>query len=325
MEHKNQIEWSELLSRIKIFRRLEPWKFVSENQLFIAHLKGRNYPVVFQIIGQMGECPGVIMYHTRRGQKILSNIMYGTIDIVDPLSYPVSLQEAAVLYFNNRDELSFEDYRLIKDLGYSFRGKHQWPSFTSFKSNEIPREFNKSEIILFNRCLKLFLSLLTSDVFTFTEDGHYILGEPGVEVKDEFHLYKDNQLKPVPFKNKVLIKKLQKQPPAEIELELSYVYTDMLNDKEEVVPFFMIVDDEGFVVKGDFIEHSKTLMTKIQKGLTEVIELFGRPKVIKVRVEDLYYELFDLCEQLDIKLMIDPNLEKFDEAYLEMRVSLEML
>lgn len=325
MEHKNKLEWSELFSILKVFRKLEPWKFISENQLFIMHLKDRNFPIVFQIIGQLGECPGVIIYNTRRGQKILSSIMYGTVDIVDPLSYPVSLQEAAIVYFNNRDELSFEEYRLIKDLGYSFRGKHQWPSFTNFKSDEIPREFNKSEIILFNRCLRLFLGLLNSDVINNTEGGHYILGEPGVEVNTEFNLYEDNQLKPATFKNKVLVKRLQKQPLEEIELEMSYVYTDMLNDKEEVVPFFMMVDDDGFIVKGDFIEYPKTLMTKIQKGLVEFIELFGRPKVIKVRVEDLYCELFDLCDQLDIKLVIDPNLERFDEAYLEMRGSLEML
>ena len=325
MERKNQSEWSELFSTLKVISRLKPWEFISENQLFIIHLKNRNFPIVFQMIGQMGECPGVIMYHTRRGQKILSNLMYESIPIVDPLSYPVSQQEAAIIYFNNRDELSFEEYRLIKDLGYSFRGKHQWPSFTIFKSGEIPREFNKSEIILFERCLSAFLSLLSSKVFDNRKNGHYIIGEPGIEINDEFNLYEDNQLKPVPFKNKVLMKRLLKQPLEEIELEISYVYTDMLNDEDKVIPFFMIVDDEGLIFKGDYIENPKTLMNKIQRGLTEFIELFGRPKKIKVRVEDLYYELYNLCDQLEIELIIDINLDRFDEVYLELSQSLDMM
>ncbi len=309
-------EWCRVFELGVKLKKIKPWLSIPENKLFVLHLKKRNRPIILHFMGNETDNVAVFIYQTRKAQKNLSNMLRGTIDVIDPLSFLPTLQEGIGLDFNDREDLSEEEYQLTKELGYSFRGKKQWLSFTSYHSGVVPSSLNISEIKLLADCLELVLDneKALKEMATSTEDYCHLY-EGRDYIFSPFDLYDENKLSPTLFKDKVLLKRLNQLPIQPVTLELSYAYTNHLLKNGSVVPMVVCVETRnGSIVFHDMIENPKLLEEKIIRYVTAMIQKIGRPEKIVVRLEDVYFALVDLCQKLSIELALSPDLPMFEFA-----------
>lgn len=322
----NQIKnWHRLFDVSKKINQIKPWNFLKEEQLLVLQLENRESPVIVSIIGSNQHCFGLVLFHTPRSQKMLSNLMFETIDIIDPMSYEVAMQESLTCYFSNRDELDKEDYKLVKELGYSFRGKHQWLQFVAMSVGLVPQQLSPEEVILFADCLELLYPVLSeiahkesdmSEVQTLT------ISQEKMETSQlPYPLYETNRLKKEPFKNELMIKNLKKQPMTNLELDFTYIYTNQIDDVDEIDEVLVLIlgvdKANGDSLITNFALGNHPVVPIVFEDLKELIINIGRPQKINVRLEELFYQLADFCDQLEIELVLEPDLEKLEEVCVD--------
>lgn len=61
--------------------------------------------------------------------------------------YALFNQKNLTCYWENRDELSNKQRRIIKELGYTFRGKNQWLYFMSNEPGYYPYNMDEEEVM----------------------------------------------------------------------------------------------------------------------------------------------------------------------------------
>lgn len=309
-------EWCRLFDLGIKIKKIKPWESIAEDKLFVLHLKKRNRPVILHFMGNAIDNIAIFIYQTRKAQKNLSNMLYGTVDVIDPLSFLPTLQEGIGMDFNNRDELSDEEYQLVKELGYSFRGKKQWLSFTTYISGFVPRALNLSEIKLLADCLEMIIAneKVLKEMASSDENYCHLFDNKEYEFLS-FDLYNENKGQQETFKDKVLIKRLNKLPKQPITVELSYIYTNHLIENKRVVPMIVCSETKNnHIIFHDMIENPKLLEEKIVRYVMNMIKQVGRPERIVVRLEDCYLILADLCQKLDIELVMSAKLPSFELA-----------
>ncbi len=56
-------------------------------------------------------------------------------------------QRNLTCYWGNRDELTDKQRKIIKNLGYSYRGKNQWLYFLSYEPGYYPYNMDEAEVL----------------------------------------------------------------------------------------------------------------------------------------------------------------------------------
>ncbi|WP_179134536.1 plasmid pRiA4b ORF-3 family protein [Oceanobacillus timonensis] len=147
----DEAEWNQLFHAADQVKADKPWLDIRDDQ-FIAVWSDRiNDYVYCSIMGNAEESFGVSGFLGNRG-------LLSYLDILekDPFEDDVALffnQYSLTAHFNNREELSEDEYDLIKSLNRKYRGKHQWPSFVSMVPDTVPWSFNQEECWIFTEVL----------------------------------------------------------------------------------------------------------------------------------------------------------------------------
>lgn len=84
-----------------------------------------------------------------------------------PGEYAMFSQNNLTCYWGNREELSEKQRKIIKDMGYRFRGKNQWLYFMSFQKGYFPYNMDKDEV----RRMTEYLELLADAAAYYRENG----------------------------------------------------------------------------------------------------------------------------------------------------------
>ena len=126
--------WTDLLARAKETAEKKPWQQLNSRQLIAVEDPMLDEPVFVSVLGSEGEEFGIVVYYGWEGYAYLKKKFDGTRS-EDEEFYGMT---GAAVYFEDRGNLTKDDYRLIKDLGYSFRGKKQWPVFRNFEPGYVP-------------------------------------------------------------------------------------------------------------------------------------------------------------------------------------------
>lgn len=100
--------------------------------------KGAEKDTVFiSVLGRGGECYGIAVYEGYAGlNRFLMLVMQGSMSLSS--EYVMFNQKNLTCYWGNRDELTNKQRKIIKDLGYTYRGKNQWLYFLSFEPGYYP-------------------------------------------------------------------------------------------------------------------------------------------------------------------------------------------
>ena len=158
-------EWRALYEAGACVKELQPWETFWDMDL-IALDGGWDEEVYVSILGKGGGCYGIVVYEGLDG---LNDFMMLTLSekMNIPGEYAMFSQNNLTCYWGNREELSEKQRKIIKDLGYRFRGKNQWLYFMSFQKGYFPYNMDKDEVCRMTE----YLELLADAVAYYRENG----------------------------------------------------------------------------------------------------------------------------------------------------------
>ncbi|GAK12355.1 plasmid pRiA4b ORF-3 family protein [Geomicrobium sp. JCM 19039] len=117
--------WDNLLTETTRFKAAAPWKALNSDDIIAIKHPEMEKMLYCSVMGALGEMYGMAVYQGDEGLQSLLGVLEGTEDGLN--------QKCLMLSFDNRNDLTNRDYRLIKDAGHTFRGKNAWPLFRSFR------------------------------------------------------------------------------------------------------------------------------------------------------------------------------------------------
>lgn len=137
-------DWSELLDLAEEFKKLQPWKWMDDDQIIVVKDPETEELIYCSVMGGAGMEFGLVAFIGEEGYTYLNRLMTGNIN--DEKEY--FKQNSLTLNLVDRGELEDEDYQLLKEHGRSYRGKNQWPMFRSFKPGYYPWFLDGEEVQL---------------------------------------------------------------------------------------------------------------------------------------------------------------------------------
>lgn len=315
------------------FRKIEPWKWVTENDLFGVQNPQTSEIGYCCIMGKLGEMLAMAVYHATEGLLGYLKILNNQVKPEDPDS--LYIQDCLIVSFENKGFVEKEDIQLIYKLGYKFRGRNAWPMFRSYKPGYFPWFLSRDEVLSMTDAL-----IQAKDVCQRLKENNKMLLAPKQkqylvrvpEVKGDTVDWKDEWREPAPVKienyfnepvDEISVQRIKntiKQVTAVWEIDFFFAPTPI---REGGRPFFpqaiMIADhDTGFIHDVHLAQVDTCQKEFSEKFLLSMENTLVMPMEILVRKEDVAKLLEPYTSRLNIKLSKTKKLQNVDNAIKSM-------
>ncbi len=328
-------EWRGLYEAMNRIKELAPWKWMYEDNIFgIENPETKELGFV-SVMGALGEYQAVSVYRGWEGYfRFLSlQEVFSKEDDPDP-NYLLEVPQL-MASFEDRSELTKKDLKIIKTLGFKYRGRKAWPLFRSYKPGFLPWYLESDEI----RFLQYALELLFEVAPKFREDPKFLDSGDSETILIYTATRKGNELKwkqerrrielPKPeefniFIDMDIMDSAKKLPVGEHEFEVDvFMYPVPIQEKRDERPYFlyifMMVDvNSGAVANVEFLRPIPSIKNVWSQSPNKLIESFNKigaiPKCIRVK-SDLLYDLFlPLSEEFGFALKFQKELPQQSRA-----------
>jgi len=324
----------ELYQAASDFKQVQPWKWLYDADVICVENPKDKTMGYCSVMGRAGE-------HYALGVYLGDAGIYGFYYLMEnadtmPSYQALHYQNCLMCSFEDRDLLTNDDRKQIKNLGLSFRGRNAWPMFRRFEPGYHPWYINKEECIFLTHALRqtLFVAkgVMSGQLKIDMEHGKTILRYS--EEKDgNLEWYsKEIQLaiptvlyKPVEINDDVLIQKIKKagsMGSVSLQADIRYMPSPIQEHKDERPYFprvFILAERKsGLII--DF-EVYQSIRDDANVALNKLISMClekGAPKEIQVSSEAMVAILGDFCRKTGIKLKIVKNLSAIDQMIEEM-------
>ncbi|NCO84422.1 MAG: hypothetical protein COZ31_03035 [Nitrospirae bacterium CG_4_10_14_3_um_filter_44_29] len=315
------------------FRKIEPWKWVKETDIFGVQNPKTNEVGYCCIMGEMGEVLAMAVYNGTEGLNGYQQIRKGQVKPEDPDS--LHIQDCLIVSFENKGFVEKEDIQLINKLGYKFRGRNACPMFRSYKPGYFPWFLSRDEVLSMTDALNQ-----AKDVCLRLKENNKMLHAPQKnqylirfsETKDGKVIWKDEWREPAPVKienystepvDEVRVQRIKnsvKQVSAIWEVDFFFAPTPI---REGGRPFFpqaiMIADhDTGFIHDMHLAQAATCRKEFAEKFISCIEKTSVIPLEILVRKEDVAKLLEPYTSRLNIKLSRTKKLQNVDNAIKSM-------
>lgn len=320
-------QWKDLYEVTTRIKELKPWEKFWDMDL-IGVIKDDDEDAVFySILGRGGDCYGIAVYEGFEG---LNSFLMLTMQQSMNLSteYAMFNQKNLTCYWGNRDELSDKQRKIIKELGYTYRGKNQWLYFLSFEPGYYPYNMDTDEVSRMTehmrnleRALKCYEQETEGVDFKHGNMYHIMLDE-------ENEIISTGEM-PLPFTSfqfgnllitdEKLLSDLAKVPKCNAVLEADVsVLGASVNDKKydrPANPALSLLGDanSGAVIKFEMLEPEDDAIVMLAEILIGFIFQFGTPKEVRVTNVIVEAGLEQICDVCKIKLRRVKRLPGLDE------------
>jgi hypothetical protein len=333
METRQIHNWSTLLDAVDEFKALQPWKWLDDDQIFAVEDPETDDFIFCSILGSGGMEYGLAAYIGSDGMHFLQNLLSGK-----NIDHSLYIQQRCILLsFSNREDLSKEDYQLLKDYGRTYRGKNQWPQFRSFIPGFHPWKLDDDEVRRFSKWMEeiLYICNLTKENPDLVEsfNGTHVFASLFDDQANEWFngfitIQKNNRFEEnIPILVNELemqvLKKLKTRLNMSLEFECDYFFSPVQNSPNER-PYYprlaiALERENGLIVYNDMLNMSNDIAAA-QRGLANLMmRLNGIPKELIVR-EDIVTYIRPLAEKFKIKLIAVKSLPIIKKVLKEMEM-----
>lgn len=323
-------DFETLLQLSSELNKLKPWNYFANEQIFAITPEDFDETFFISVMGAGQEEFGVLMFDADLGYASLKDILSQR-ELTEDFHLNFS---ALSVNFVDRQELEDEDYLLVKDYGFNFRGKKNWPQFRSYFAGNVPDVPTYSEV----EVMKVLLTGIIGVTQLAKAGQRYPELEPAVypafyidalgqvtkpyilEVNDkkkgtiEIEI---NDLERVQFKRK---QKVQLQ----VEFEMFYLPYPVNDEEDGGRPYFPVVcvvmdRMTGEAMMHDILPFPKVSFTQQQTFWRLMIDFPVRPEKVFV-TKEMKEVLTPLAKVLGVELVTSelPNIQEFKEFMLNM-------
>jgi hypothetical protein len=313
----------EVTTRIQ---HMKPWEYLWDMDL-IGIQNGKEEDTVFySILGRGGDCYGIAVYEGYEAyNKFLMMTMQEKLNL--SAEYVMFNQKNLTCYWGNRDEISVKQRRIIKEMGYNYRGKNQWLYFLSFQPGYYPYELSMDEVLRmtgYMEDLELALKCYIESGITVNFEDEKMFSFVFEKDKTSWHFGEE----PLPFTafrfgnliitDEELLSDLAKAPKGNISLELDVSPLGAsIRDKQyerPANPTMCIMADvkTEMILRCEMMEPDSDPIAGLAEELIGFIFACGAPREIQVSNIIVESGLEQICELCKIKLRRVKRLKAID-------------
>lgn len=323
-------QWKKLYDIAIEIKELQPWQYLWDVDIITLILPGREM-IYNSIMGRGGECYGVGSYISHKAINNFHNML----DSKNfPIEQTIRFQDDDIIMCNygSRDELTAKELKLIKDLGYKFRGKNNWVYFHSFKKGYAPFMPDQEEVLLETEILQhLYMSLnayIVEGLKVDFEKGNSLTRiwseEDELWLNFEAPLMKPEAQYLAPtVEDEVFKSMLDDMDVTEEVWELDVAYSSgTIRDKKYERPVsvrmcILAENKSGIILDQDILTPDDNEIHTILNMVANEMLDSEKPSKILVRDKATYYLIKDLCDVAKIKLEIKERLKVIDSFIRE--------
>lgn len=326
-------QWKELYEAATRIKGLKPWEKFWDMDLIGIQYGSEEETVFFSILGRGGTCYGIAVYEGYEGlNRFLMLSMQQQMNLSP--EYVMFNQKNLTCYWGNRDELTDKQRKIIKDLGYSYRGKNQWLYFLSFEPGYYPYNMDEKEVLRMTGYLQdLELALKYYDdanVKVDFEKGNMFLFSLGQDKKTwdfgEAALpFTAFQFGNLVITDEGLLADLAKVPKcrAVLEADVSVMGAKIADKKysRPANPALSLLGDaaSGMIINFKMSEPDDDPMMLLAEMMIDFIFQYGSPKEIHVSNVIVEAGLEQICDVCGVKLRRVKRLQGLDSFRQSMR------
>lgn len=135
-------EWKELYDAAVRYKELSCWEWMNYFNVFGVQNVETGEMGYCCVLGSSEDVMGLSVYVGEKGLKSYLDTLFQAVPPED-VSY---IQDCITLSFEDREALNKKDLDKIKELGFKFRGRRQWPQFRNCKPGYFPWYINGDEV-----------------------------------------------------------------------------------------------------------------------------------------------------------------------------------
>jgi len=334
------IEMKTLYRAASEFRKLAPWEWMDDSEVFGVQNPGTGEIGYCCVLGAMEEVFALVVYLGAKGLKVHLDIQDGKFEPEDPdVGF---MQDCLMASFENKEDMDKDDIRLIKRLNLNFRGSHAWPMFKRYKPGYFPWHPDREEVLFLTDALaqasEVCRQLLENeDIETPADDGLYLVRVCRVE--DGKTVWGDEWKKPesvgetsftIEPINELRLQRLKREakPTAAVwEIDFFYSPTPIDEGGRPYYPYtIMIADHNTGVIYDVYLSHRPGHEKEFMEHFLLCIENLKQiPKEIKVSKEETAKFFESYTAFLQIKLSHAKRLDAVDSARIAMTKHLQSM
>ena len=135
-------QWKHLYELMAEIRKLAPWEYMHEDDLFGIRFPATDDLGFVSVMGNLGEHLSVAVYLGRKGFDGFWNMQNAGYNFSPDLILQTPQIQASL---EDRQILTPEDRKTIKQLDLKYRGRQAWPQFRSYRPGCLPWYLEKDE------------------------------------------------------------------------------------------------------------------------------------------------------------------------------------
>ncbi len=325
-QHNRQI-WLDLFRAAEMYRDLKPWEWLYDSDLF-----GVQDPVTGKIgyccaLGNLGEHMALNVYMGAEGLTSYYEMLEFGED--DPMMAGLR-QNCLSVSFEDRDVLSDQDRKLIKDLGLKYRGAGQWVMAREYAPGWLPWYISEEQAVFLTHALQQSVAVAIRaeeepDMLQFDEE-QVLVRVPrqtpeGLLWEDQIMDMPDINVSIAVKPHPTLMKKALKIKKADVAILLSLSFAPSpAREDAKSRPFFPILalvldKGSGMIVAYEMFSPDD-LETHLQGWLVGVFEDVVKCRPAHIIMPNGYGAglLEDIADELDIELHINPDEPVFQDV-----------
>lgn len=321
-------EWKALFEVAIRFRDQKSWEWMRDDMIFGVQNPENgmiNYCIVLGNIGQYFGFSANLGTEGLEGLQKMNDINQNELDAIH-------FQNCIMASFLNRNDLNPRDYKLIKKLGLSFRGKNQWIYFRNYTPGFFPWFITREQVINLTHALEqgfIVAELIKQDpaLLYSSRKNTYFVRVP--EKKGKKIVWKSEWREPKPLKKKkikrfeiddISLHRIQNSAQRTSQVwEISIFFLPApIQDNKKQRPYFPymflgVERNEGLGLFSDTFEH-EDYQKNVFRNFIEFIERENViPKTLMVTQEEIVEIFQPTAKKLGIQIK---KIDKFKYLYL---------
>lgn len=320
-------QWERLYQLMGELKQLAPWTWMHENDIFGIQPSGEKEPDFISVMGALGEHLAIAVYLGFKGLGMFWQMQEQGPRLTPEFALQVPQLQAS---FEDREQLTDEDRKIIKRLGLKFRGAKAWPQFRSYRPGYFPWYLEQWEANLLIHALEQTLTVAprfreNPAIFNPTErnDEYLVRVKQGEVWMDAVHRINTWVEGPSHINmDRQAVARLKAMPGKAVIEAGVFMLSSPIQEKRNARPYFpfmlmMVEQQSGYILAGELL----TPLPSLDEMWADVPAIAGRvlakslaPKELQVSDEKLFRILTPLAEEAGFRLTKVKRLRALESA-----------
>lgn len=324
MEKEIIEKWRKIYSFAQLIAAYDPWKLFAEEHTFALVPKGTRNEHYFSFLAEStGQC-GIAIYPSGNAYVAAQCRLHGANPKREPL---FDLQDAVILLWGDREDVSKENYVLIKSLELKFRGRGAWLHFQEYRVGYVPRQIQERDLDqLLDDLGNLWMmvrAIREENLKTNFDNREAIV---------RFYSQKDDMYYtgsfPVNLPRKINYPEIIMQESADLQelramrprgsiaLDWSYLPASYREAGENIIPRLLLAVDtkSGVILETEMLSPTDDPYAVLFDMISHISCSHAKPAIIEICDAEIESYIADFCKQAGIRLVAKKQITAITQA-----------